>query len=371
MSASSVDFIRSIPVTAALVRPLQFLFPGGVGGSTPRCERESSSFCARASPINMLTPVKTLAILFKPDLPCQYLRRRGQRASTYGSFIVDTSTTARTPYFPTASGGLGDVYACILNRGTGLEEVAVKSPRFPSLADADVARINHNLDREIKVWTRLNHRYVLRLYGTVTGFGPFRALVSPWMENGTLSSYLTGEGRTLTTMARLRILKQITEGLKYLHDKNVIHGDLTSNNVLIAADGSPRLADFGVSNIMVKSNPAFSYQTGAVRWAAPELIVLPEGQTVQFATQSSDIYALGCIILQVLYDKLPYWWIKTALQVMSSKFKNQEPINNTIQIQAHHLNFMRRCWSIKSENRPSVKEVLDFLERGISTEAST
>ncbi|KAG1726608.1 kinase-like domain-containing protein, partial [Suillus lakei] len=190
------------------------------------------------------------------------------------------------------------------------------------------------------------------------------------MPNGTLNSYLNRAHKNLTTLGRLRILKQITEGLKYLHDNDVIHGDLTSNNVLVAADGSPRLADFGVSNIMVESNPAFSYQTGAVRWAAPELIVLEIGQTVQCATKFSDIYALGCIMLHVLYGKLPYWWIKTALQVVASKFKHQEPvaqsINNIVQIPAHHLDFMRRCWSIKSDDRPSVEEALDFLEGAIS-----
>ncbi|KAG2054027.1 kinase-like protein, partial [Suillus hirtellus] len=124
-------------------------------------------------------------------------------------------------------------------------------------------------------------------------------LVSPWMPNGTLNSYLTREHETPTWMDKLLILKQITEGLKHLHDNNVIHGDLTSNNVLIAADGSPRLADFGVSNIMVQSIPEFSFHNGAVRWVAPELIDLLEGQAVPCATKSSDIYALGCIMLEV------------------------------------------------------------------------
>jgi serine/threonine protein kinase len=292
------------------------------------------------------------------------------QTSMHGSFIIDTSISTKQTNFPIASGGLGDVYKCILNRGASAEEVAVKTPRFSNLTDAEVAKINRNLDREIKVWTRLDHKYVLRLHGTVTGFGQIRALVSPWMLNGTLNSYLTRAHETLTTMDRLLILKQITEGLKYLHDNNVIHGDLTINNILVAADGSPRLADFGILNSVVGSNPAFSYQTGAVRWAAPELIVLQEGQTVQCATKSSDIYALGCIMLQVLYGKPPYWWIKTALQVMAFKFRYQEPINNTIQIQAHHLDCMRRCWSIESENRPAVEEVLDFLEKAISSGTS-
>ncbi|KAG2355120.1 kinase-like domain-containing protein [Suillus spraguei] len=303
--------------------------------------------------------------------------------SICGSCVIDPRNVIRQTSFPTASGGLGDVYKCTWNRSASPEEVlqtsilpvlvAVKSPRFPSLTEDEVAKINHSIDREIKIWTVLEHRYVLRLHGTVTGFGPFRALVSPWMPNGTLNSYLNRARKTLTTMSKLRILKQITEGLKYLHDNDVIHGDLTSNNILIAADGSPRLADFGVSNIMVESNPAFSYQIGAVRWAAPELIVREIGQTVQCATKSSDIYSLGCIMFHVLYGKLPYWWIKTALQVVASKYRHQEPvtqsINNIVQIPAHYLDFMRRCWSIKSEIRPSVEEVLDFLEGAISKAA--
>jgi hypothetical protein len=69
--------------------------------------------------------------------------------------------------------------------------------------------------------------------------------------------------------------------------------------------------------------------------------------------------------MQVLYGKLPYWWINTALQVVTLKFTNQEPINNTVEIQANHLDFLRRCWSTESESRPSVGEVLDFLEEAV------
>ncbi|KAG0700570.1 kinase-like domain-containing protein [Suillus ampliporus] len=302
-------------------------------------------------------------VVYSPDPRAQ---SGCHRSSETDDFIV-----IRKPSFPIASGGLGEVYQCTLCRGASTEAVAVKSPRFPGLSEAEVAKINHNIDHEIAIWAVLEHQYILPLHGTVMGFGPFRALVSPWMPNGTLNSYLNRAHGTLTTMDRFQILKQITEGLKYLHDNGVIHGDLTSNNVLVAADGSVRLGDFGLSNILRESNPTFFYQVGAIRWAAPELLVSPEDQVVQCATKSSDIYSLGCIILQVLYGKLPYWWSKTPLQVIALKFSNQEPINTISHVREDHLNFMRRCWSINSDNRPSVEKVLYFLEEAISEEASS
>jgi len=88
------------------------------------------------------------------------------------------------------------------------------------------------IDHEICTWARLEHRYVLPFYGTVEDFGLFRALVSPWMPNGNLNSYLNRADVSLTEMDRLILvgfiynvrykslprysqLIQITEGLKY------------------------------------------------------------------------------------------------------------------------------------------------------------
>ncbi|KAG1884569.1 kinase-like domain-containing protein [Suillus subluteus] len=285
---------------------------------------------------------------------------------------IKSSDILRQTSYPTASGGLGDVYKCIWNSGASSDEVAVKSPRFPNLSDREFVRINKNLDREIGIWATLKHQYVLPLHGTVDQqFGPCRALVSPWMPNGTLNSYLNRVHETLSMMDRLLLLKQIAEGLQYLHGQDVIHGDLTNNNVLVAADGSPRLADFGISNIMAQSNPAFSYHTGAVRWIAPELLDPPEDQPIQCATKSTDIYALGGIMLQVLYGKQPYWWLKSAIHVISAKFKHVEPIDSSIDIQPNHLDFMRRCWSTAKEVRPSVEEVINHLQEALSNDTSS
>jgi hypothetical protein len=57
----------------------------------------------------------------------------------------------------------------------------------------------------------LRHPYILPLLGTVESFGPFRALVVPWMPKGNLDSYLKDAGKTLTAMDRLRMVGSIFE----------------------------------------------------------------------------------------------------------------------------------------------------------------
>lgn len=70
---------------------------------------------------------------------------------------------------------------------------------------------------------------------------------------------------------------------------------------------------------MVESNPAFSYHAGAVRRAAPELVIIPEGQIVQCAIQSSDIYSLGCITLQVRLLFVLTQWDHLRLEYLKVK----------------------------------------------------
>lgn len=65
----------------------------------------------------------------------------------------------------------------------------------------------------------------------------------------------------------------------------------------------------------------------------------------------------------MLYNKFPYWWIGSDLQIVRSKLNHQKPIDTMqMQMRAHHLDFMRQYWSRKSKCRPAAEEVLDFLE---------
>ncbi|KAG1884270.1 kinase-like domain-containing protein [Suillus subluteus] len=254
-------------------------------------------------------------------------------------------------------------------------EVAVKTIRITDILNKEaVEKAKKRLRHEVAVWLKLRHAQVLTLHGTASGFGPLPALVSTWMHNGALDGYL--KRTSLTMEQKLKLLKQVVDGLRYLHEQGVIHGDLTSTNVVIDRDGNAFLADFGLSMIVAESDRSFynSYSNGAFRWLAPELTSSPDPESipdgndsdVEFLkpTSQSDVFSLGCIMLHVFSGRLPFWWLKHVRQIFSAQLKHVEPyrLEPSVTISHQHLDFMRKCWSAKPEDRPSTGDAASFVE---------
>ncbi|KAG2073456.1 kinase-like protein, partial [Suillus decipiens] len=152
--------------------------------------------------------------------------------------------------------------------------------------------------RELGTWKRLVHPNILPLLGIARGFSPYISMVSPWYENGSLAAYLRKhEGIILSE--RLRLLSHVAAGLRFLHSNSIIHGNLSSNNVLIDNRHIVRLADYGLSSIVSACGELFqSHHCGALRWMAPELIN-DDQELGNVSSCYSDIYSFGCIMLHV------------------------------------------------------------------------
>ncbi|KAG2146135.1 kinase-like domain-containing protein [Suillus bovinus] len=223
-----------------------------------------------------------------------------------------TSLIKRRSQYPISGGAYGDVYHCTYHGPEGDEEVAVKAIR-PQYFNTEMFR------RELGIWKRLRHSNILKFMGTTSDFGPSKALVAPWMKNGTLTSFLR-ENESLRLHDRLLLLRDVAAGLNYLHtfsltedghtDLNpIVHGDLTGTNVLIDGDRKAYLADFGLSGTFEKlAGMTYlakrSCHPGAMRWTAPELLSGEESASA--ATTRSDMYSFGSIMLQVLTGDIPW-----------------------------------------------------------------
>ncbi|KIJ06248.1 hypothetical protein PAXINDRAFT_55327, partial [Paxillus involutus ATCC 200175] len=158
---------------------------------------------------------------------------------------------------------------------------------------------------EVHIWIDLDHPHVLRLYGIAGGFSTLPALVSPWVENGSLTGYLEGPGREILKEERISIFR-FTNFIHTVHSAphHVVHGDLTGSNILINGEGQPLISDFGLASILEEYNETSyfkSYRPGSIRWVAPELLGPSPRPSVE-----SDIYSYGCVMLHMLSGKAPY-----------------------------------------------------------------
>ncbi|KAG2357729.1 kinase-like domain-containing protein [Suillus spraguei] len=234
--------------------------------------------------------------------------------------------TRTTLYAGVNQGASGDVWKCNYNHngisavvspcvgfdlpcnwltiGPLVHKVAVKAFR---LLDYDLETINRKISREIDILKILRHNNIVSLWDIATGFGPIpelRCLVSSWMPNGTLTTYLTSRHSDLTVLDRSRMLEDVGAGLRYLHSMCVMHGDITGANILIDDGGHARLIDFGLSTIvrplLGQSHLAISsVRAGTIRYAVPELVLSDNARELPVPLEKADIYSFGCIMLQV------------------------------------------------------------------------
>ncbi|KAG8713629.1 hypothetical protein FRC09_018501 [Ceratobasidium sp. 395] len=123
-----------------------------------------------------------------------------------------------------AGGGFGDVYHGALDKG---ERVAIKCARFYiRQGDAKGHKVLKHAAREIYTWSCLKHANIVELLG-LAQFRDHLAMVSPWMDNGTLLEHLERN----PAADRYRLITEITDGVVYLHQNDTIHGDIKGASI--------------------------------------------------------------------------------------------------------------------------------------------
>lgn len=187
-------------------------------------------------------------------------------------------------------GGMSEVYLAhdeLMNR-----EVAVK---VVSSTHTDYIQ---RFQREAEAIGRLQHDHILPAYD----FGeqpPWYYLVMPYIDYCTLQDVL--EQGPLSLEYAGELLQQIASGLQYAHDHGVIHRDIKPSNILLRDDHYVYLADFGLAKAIDDREKVT--QTGVLlgtpEYMAPELADGP-------ATKSSDVYALGILLYQMVTGKMPF-----------------------------------------------------------------
>ena len=188
------------------------------------------------------------------------------------------------------SGGMGSVWLAERADGEYKQEVALKTVKL----GMDTAHVLAQFRRERNALARLQHPNIASLVdGGVDERGrPWFAM--DYVQGVTLREWLA-TSPPLTQ--RLRLFEKLCRAVAYAHQQLVVHRDIKPGNVMVQADGEPRLLDFGIAKLLVddEGEQTMTLHRFASRsYAAPEQL---RGEPVSTAT---DVYALGALLFELL-----------------------------------------------------------------------
>lgn len=190
-------------------------------------------------------------------------------------------------------GGMGAVYEARRVDGQFEQRVAIKLIRA-DLAGPEAAR---RFEQERRVLAMLAHPSIARLYdgGVAPDGRPY--LVMEFIEGQPIDVFVQEHNLSLT--ARLDLIRRVCDAVHHAHQNLIVHRDLKPSNILVAADGTPKLIDFGIAKLLEDAPPSQSTATrGAApltpEYASPEQI---RGEPITIAT---DVYALGVVLYETL-----------------------------------------------------------------------
>ena len=199
-----------------------------------------------------------------------------------------------------ARGGMGTVYRAVRDDDTFQKTVALKLVR----AGAASEFVERRFRQERQILARLQHPNIATLLdGGATDDGqPY--LVMEHVEGRPITKYCDDLG--LDTRKRLALFGPVCAAVQYAHQNLVVHRDLKPDNILVTADGTPKLLDFGIAKLLAAGVDPDTAPTATLlpmmtpEYASPEQV---KGEPV---TTASDVYSLGVLLYELLAGKRPY-----------------------------------------------------------------
>ena len=160
-------------------------------------------------------------------------------------------------------------------------------------------------------------------------------------------------GETLSEEEIIDIFQQIWDGMKYWHDRKIVHRDIKSQNIFLTSKGEAKIGDFGIAKILEHTQDNLQTLVGTPWYLSPEIIE-NKGYNLK-----SDIYSLGVMLYEMWALKHPYKAESIhalALQIVMGKY---EPLPTTYSKPLRYL--VDNLLSKEPETRMNIDQIIEFL----------
>ncbi|MBL8241916.1 MAG: serine/threonine protein kinase [Bryobacterales bacterium] len=218
------------------------------------------------------------------------------------------------------SGGMGNVYLAQRADKSFNKQVAIKVIHRGMESD----RILQRFRRERQIIASLDHPNIARLLdGGATSDGrPY--IVMEYVEGMPINHWC--DQKRLSTDKRLHIFLQVCDAVQYAHQNLVIHRDIKPGNILVRADNTAKLLDFGIAKLMnSESSMAATEKTAtSMRLMTPQY-ASPEQLKGEQVTTASDVYLLGIVLYELLTGHRPYEVKENAALEALNAYAQGEP----------------------------------------------
>ncbi|XP_027158130.1 serine/threonine-protein kinase STY13-like [Coffea eugenioides] len=273
-----------------------------------------------------------------------------------------------------AHGTYGTVYKGVYD---GLD-VAVKVLDWGEdgiATEEETCILRDSFQKEVAVWHKLDHPNVTKFVGASMGTSnlkipvksnsaddhnslPSRAccVVVEYLPGGTLKRFLIRNYRKkLAFKVVIQLALDLSRGLSYLHSKKIVHRDVKSENMLLNANRTLKIADFGVARVEAQNPRDMTGETGTLGYMAPEVL---DGKPYN---RKCDVYSFGICLWEIYCCDMPYPNLSFA--DLSSAVVNQNLRPEIPRCCPGALaSVMRKCWDANPDKRPEMDEVVRLLE---------
>ena len=239
-------------------------------------------------------------------------------------------------------GGTGQVYLAQRISDYG-QQIAIKLLREDLRLDGDVQRLR----KEMQFLAVLKHPSIAQIFdsGMSDDWGPY--FVMEYVDGMSIDAYC--DRHQLDIPARLRLFQLVCDAVHFAHKNQIVHRDLKPAHILVDANGTPKLLDFGIARV---TNPALLSAPGLIQTDDPPRCTLmyasPEQLRGEHTTTLTDVYSLGAVLCELLTGRNPHDARRT--EPRAARF-DETPIrpSNLVGQSEHALN--HRCLHVDNDIR--------------------